>query len=87
MANHPQLETIENAAHKNTLEDLNKIRKAISDCGALEAAKSHSREHADLSKKLISKTNMSQEVKDLISLTRGGQDSRVPLISNPFPDL
>jgi len=64
MADQPQLETIENVAHKNILEDLNKVRKAISDCGALEAAKNRSREHADSAKKLISETNMSHEVKD-----------------------
>jgi len=49
---------------ENALEDLNKTRKVLSDCGALEAAKSRSREHADSAKKLISETSMSREPKD-----------------------
>lgn len=63
MARQEQLETIRTKADMITLEDLNRIRKVISECGALEAAKSRSREHADAAKKLISKTNMSQETK------------------------
>ncbi len=64
MADQTQLETIENAFHIDRPYDLNKIRKLISDCGALEAAKSRSREHADSAKRPISETNMNQEVKD-----------------------
>jgi geranylgeranyl pyrophosphate synthase len=56
MADQPQLE--------NALQDLDKIRKVVSDCGALEEAKSRSREHADSAKKLISETMMSREAKD-----------------------
>jgi len=64
MADPAQLEMIESAAHMGILEDLDRTRKVISDCGALEAAKSRSREHAESAKKLISETNMSAEVKD-----------------------
>jgi geranylgeranyl diphosphate synthase type II len=64
MANQRQLERIKNVAHRDFLEDLENIRKVISDCGALENAKIRSREHADSAKKLISKTNMSWEIKD-----------------------
>ena len=67
MADPAQLETIESAAYMGRLEDLEKIRKVISDCGGLEAAKSRSREHANLAKKLISETNMSPEVKDFFN--------------------
>jgi geranylgeranyl diphosphate synthase type II len=67
MADPAQLETIESAAHIGPLEDLDRIRKVISDCGALKAAKKHSREHADSAKKLISETNMSPEVKDFFT--------------------
>lgn len=49
---------------ENALEDLNKIRKVLSDCGALEEAKNRSRKHADSAKKLISETTMSREAKD-----------------------
>jgi len=63
MADQQQLKTIENEVHTCSL-DLNKIKKVISDCGALEAAKNRSREHADSAKKLISKTGMSEEVKN-----------------------
>ena len=55
-------------AHQSQLEnagqDLDKIRMVLSDCGALEEAKSRSREHADSAKKLISETKMSNEAKD-----------------------
>jgi len=64
MANQGQLETFLGAIQARPLEDLSKIRRVISDCGALQAAKSRSREHADSAKKLISETNMSTEVKD-----------------------
>ena len=67
MADPAQLEMIESAAHVGPLEDLDRIRKVISDCGALEAAKKRSREHADSAKKLISETNMSPEVKDFFT--------------------
>jgi len=63
MANQEQLETFESAIQKRPQEDLSRIRRVISECGALEAAKNRSREHADSAKKLISETNMSQEVK------------------------
>lgn len=63
MADPAQLETIESAVHIGPSEGLDRIRKVISDCGALEAAKKRSREHADSAKKLISETNMNPEVK------------------------
>jgi geranylgeranyl diphosphate synthase type I len=56
MAHQPQLE--------NAVQDLDKMRMILSDCGALEEAKSRSREHADSAKKLISETKMSREARD-----------------------
>jgi geranylgeranyl diphosphate synthase, type I len=56
MARQPQLE--------DAVQDLDKLRMVLSDCGALEEAKSRSREHADSAKKLISETKMSREAKD-----------------------
>lgn len=63
MANQSQIEKFENTIRKSPL-DLAKIQKIISECGALEAAKNRSREHADAAKKLISETNMTREVKN-----------------------
>ncbi len=62
MADESQIKEFENEIHKIPL-NLVKIREIISKCGALEAAKNHSRKHADEAKKLISETNMSEEVK------------------------
>jgi geranylgeranyl pyrophosphate synthase len=56
MASQPQLE--------NAMQDLDKLRVVLSDSGALEEAKSRSREHADSARKLISETKMSREAKD-----------------------
>lgn len=64
MANKAQLRAVKKAVHRDPLEYLNEVKKVMSDCGALEAAKNQSREHADLAKKLISETGMSGEVKD-----------------------
>ncbi len=63
MADQSQLETFKNVIGKSPL-DLTRIRKIVSDCGALEAAKNRSREHADSAKKLISETSMSEDVKE-----------------------
>jgi len=62
MANQSQLQTLENGICKDPL-DLAVIRRIVSDCGALEAAKNHSRTHADSAKRLISETTMSKDVK------------------------
>jgi len=67
MARPEQLETIPSKAGMITRDDLDRIRRVISECGALEAAKSRSRVHADSAKKLILETNMSQEVKDFFN--------------------
>jgi geranylgeranyl diphosphate synthase type I len=56
MARQPQLE--------DAMQDLDKMRTLLSDCGALEEAKNRSREHADAAKKLIAETKMSGEAKD-----------------------
>jgi len=63
MADQSQLETFENAIGESPL-DLNTIRKTISDCGALEAAKNRSRKHADSARRLISETAMNDELKN-----------------------
>lgn len=63
MANRVQLETFEHAAHNSSPNDLMVIRKIITDCGALEAAKDQSRTHADVAKQLILETTMREEVK------------------------
>ncbi len=47
----------------NHPNDLTIIKKIIVDCGALDAAKNRSREHANSAKKLISKTHMNTEIK------------------------
>ena len=62
MTDQSQLETFKNAIRQQPI-DLTNVRKIISDCGALEAAKNASREHAESAKKLISETAMSQDVK------------------------
>ena len=64
MANQEQLRTFETAIQARPMVDLLSIRRVISECGALQAAKSRSREHADSAEKLISETNMSTEVKN-----------------------
>lgn len=66
MADRSQIKEFESAIHKRPL-NLAKIREIISKCGALEAAKNRSRKHADEAKKLISETNMSEEVKDFFT--------------------
>jgi len=63
MADRAQLETFERVAHNSSPGSLMVIRKIITDCGALEAAKNHSRTHADVANHLILETTMSEEVK------------------------
>lgn len=64
MATRSQLDAVEDAVlDESPLEGLAAVRKIISDCGALEAAKNHSKKHADSAKRLISETNMSEEAK------------------------
>jgi len=63
MADSQRLETIETFACNGTERHLGEVREMLSYCGALEAAKSRSREHAEAAKKLIAATNMTDEVK------------------------
>ena len=62
LADKPQRESLENAM-KTPFGNLTTIREIISRCGALDAAKNRSREHADTAKKLISETRMNDEIK------------------------
>jgi geranylgeranyl diphosphate synthase type II len=64
MASKAQLETLEHTAHNSSLSNLMIVRKIITDCGALEAAKDQSRGHADVAKQLILRTTMSEGVKN-----------------------
>ncbi len=64
MADRVQLETLEHAAHNSSPNNLMVIRKIITDCGALEAAKDQSRTHANVAKQLILETTMREEVKN-----------------------
>lgn len=51
-----QLETFEHVAYNSSPDSLMVMRKVITDCGALEAAKNHSRTHADVVNHLILET-------------------------------
>jgi geranylgeranyl pyrophosphate synthase len=75
LADKAQLETIERLVKEDTVESLGEVRGILSDCGALEAAKNRSREHAESAKNLIAETKMSREVKafltDFIDYVKG----------------
>lgn len=64
MASQSQLRVLQNITEKNISENLPKIRKIISDCGALEEAKKKSIQHAYKAKKLILETKMNDDVKN-----------------------
>ena len=63
MADRAQLETFEHVANSSSPDNLMVIRKIITDCGALDAAKNQSKTHADVANHLILETSMSEEVK------------------------
>ena len=64
MASKSQLRILQNITEKNISDNLPKIRKIISDCGALEEAKKKSVQHANKAKKLILQTKMNVDVKN-----------------------
>jgi geranylgeranyl diphosphate synthase type I len=67
MANREQLDAFETAVKGTTLEHLTVARRVVSDCGALEAAKKRSKEHAENAKKLLSQTAMNSDTKDFFT--------------------
>jgi geranylgeranyl diphosphate synthase type II len=67
MANQKQLETFETVVNGKTLKDLIVARKIVSDCGALEAAKDRSKEHAESAKRLLAHTAMNSETKNFFT--------------------
>jgi geranylgeranyl diphosphate synthase type II len=64
MVSQSQLRVLKNLTDKNVSQNLSKIRKLISDCGALGEAKKKSIQHADKAKNLILKTKMNDDVKN-----------------------
>ena len=63
MADRAQLETLERVAHDSSPNSLKIVQNIITDCGALEEAKNHSRMHADAANHLIERTAMNEEAK------------------------
>jgi geranylgeranyl pyrophosphate synthase len=57
-ASQKQLNEFEKSIFKKRLQDIERIREIISSSGALEEAKNRSRFHAEMAKKLISKTSL-----------------------------
>ena len=63
LADKSQLNAFERLVKMDTAESLSKVRAILSNCGALEAAKNRSRQHAESAKNLIAETKMNREVK------------------------
>ncbi len=62
-----ELELLETVMHKKyiTKAELEMIKQAVRRTGALESAKEESKRHAEIAKDLITRTKMSDEIKDL----------------------
>jgi len=64
MGDQSQIDVLHDSIQKGSLRDLENIREIIVNCGALDAAKNCSRDHAEMAKKLILSTSINKEAKE-----------------------
>ncbi|MCW4033663.1 MAG: polyprenyl synthetase family protein [Candidatus Bathyarchaeota archaeon] len=64
MGDQSQIDILHDSIQKGSLRDLEHIEEIIANCGALDAAKNCSRDHAKIAKKLILSTSINKEAKE-----------------------
>ncbi len=64
MGDQSQIDLLQDSIQKSSSQKLEHVRETIANCGALDAAKNCSKDHAEMAKKLILSTSINNETKE-----------------------